>query len=83
MLYKTKNIYVPTNEKYFVQVENNIRNKNGHYYELLKQHLNLSDKTGEYIISPETKDKIKNIVKYILNDKFVFISEYNENKEGL
>ena len=34
-VYKTKNIYVPTNEKYFVQVENDIRNKNGHYYELL------------------------------------------------
>ena len=73
-VYKTKNIYVPTNEKYFVQVENDIRNKNGHYYELLKQHLNLSNKTVEYTISIEAQNKIKNIVKYILNDNFVFIS---------
>ena len=72
--YKTKNIYVPTNEKYFVRVENDIRNKNGHYYELLKQHLNLSNKTVEYTISIEAQNKIKNIVKYILNDNFVFIS---------
>lgn len=73
-VYKTKNIYVPTNEKYFVQVENDIRNKNGHYYKLLKQHLNLSNKTVEYTISIEAQNKIKNIVKYILNDNFVFIS---------
>ena len=82
-VYKTKNIYVPTNEKYFVQVENGIRNKNGHYYELLKQHLNLSNKTGEYTISHETKNKIKNIVKYILNDNFVFISPETLSNEPM
>lgn len=82
-VYKTKNIYVPTNEKYFVQVENDIRNKNGHYYELLKQHLNLSGQTGKYTISLEAQNKIKNIVKYILNDNFVFISPETLSNEPM
>lgn len=82
-IYKTKNIYVPTNERYFVQVESIIRDKNGHYYELLKQHLNLSDETGKYIISIEAQNKIKNIVKYILNDNFVFISPETLSNEPM
>lgn len=81
--YKTKNIYVPTNEKYFVQVEKDIRDKNGHYYELLKQHLNLSDKTGTYAISLEAQRKAQNIVKYILKNKFVFISPETLSNEPM
>lgn len=81
--YKDKNIYVPTNEKYFVDVENKIRSNNAHYYELLKEHLNLSDNITNYSIKEKTKDKIEKIVKYILNDNFVIISPETLSNEPI
>ena len=81
--YKDKNIYVPTDEKYFVDVENKIRNNNAHYYECLKEHLNLSDNITNCSIKETTKDKIEKIVKYILNDNFVIISPETLSNEPM
>lgn len=81
--YKNKQIFVPTNEKYFVDVENKIRNNNAHYYKCLKEHLNLNNDVQHYIISEKTKEKILKIVKYILNDNFVFISPETLSNEPM
>lgn len=81
--YKNKQIFVPTNEKYFVDVENKIRNNNAHYYECLKEHLNFTNYVQHYIISEKTKEKILKIVKYILNDNFVFLSPETLSNEPM
>lgn len=82
-IYKNKNIYVPTYEKYFVDVENKIRNNSSHYYELLKLHLNLSNETQSFKISCAVSEKVKNIAKYILNNNFIFISPETMSNEPL
>lgn len=81
--YKNKNIYVPTNEKYFVNVENSIRDNNKHYYELLKNHLGLNNNIENYNITQTTKDKISNIAKYILGNNFIFISPETLSNEPM
>lgn len=81
--YKNKQIYVPTNEKYFVNVENMIRNNNTHYYECLKEHLKLNADIQHYVISEKTKEKVSNIVKYFLNNNFVFISPETLSNEPM
>lgn len=81
--YKNKQIFVPTNEKYFVDVENKIRNNNAHYYECLKEHLNLSDNIQHYSISENVQSKIYKIVKYILNNNFIFISPETLSNEPM
>ena len=83
-VYKGKRIYVPVYEDYFRDVENNIRNKNAHYYDCLKQHLGLSDNVANhYTITDKTKEKIHKIVKYILNDNFVFVSPETLSNEPM
>lgn len=72
--YKNKNIYVPTYERYFVDVENKIRDNDAHYYKLLKFHIGLSDKTEHYSITDSTKEKVAKIVNHFLDNNFVFIS---------
>ncbi|MGN1154090.1 MAG: hypothetical protein ACI4S3_08670 [Candidatus Gastranaerophilaceae bacterium] len=81
--YKNKQIFVPTNEKYFVDVENKIRDNNAHYYECLKEHLGLNNDIQHYVISEKTKEKVMKIVKYILNDNFVFISPETLSNESM
>ena len=82
-IYKSKNIYVPTCEKYFVDVENKIRDKNKHYYELLKSHLSISDNTRHGFISSEAKDKAYKIAKYFLDDNFILISPETLSNEPM
>ena len=81
--YKNKNFYIPMNEKYFVEVENAIRNKNAHYYDCLKSHLGLTEKIHNYSISSKTEDKAYKIAKYILNDNFVIISPETLSNEPM
>lgn len=81
--YKNKNIYVPTYERYFVDVENKIRNNNAHYYELLQSHLKLSNKIDCYSISDNAKEKVKKVVKYFLDNNFVFISPETLSNEPM
>lgn len=81
--YKNKQIYVPTNEKYFVDVENKIRDNNAHYYECLKEHIGLSNDVQHYIINEKIKEKVIKIVKYILNNNFIFISPESVSNEPM
>lgn len=81
--YKNKNFYVPTYERYFVDVENKIRDNNNHYYELLKSHLNLSNKTDHYSITDSTKEKVAKIVNYFLDNNFIFISPETLSNEPM
>lgn len=82
--YKNKKIYVPFTENYFENVEIKIRNNNAHYYEELKKHLRLSDDNKEhYKICEKTQNKISRIVKYILNNKFIFISPETLSNEPM
>jgi len=84
MNYKSKTIYIPTCEKYFIETEDKIRNNNAHYYECLKQHLNLKYcSLSNFSISPETKNKINNIANYILNNNFIFISPETLSNEPM
>ena len=71
------------NEKYFVEVENAIRNKNAHYYDCLKSHLGLTEKIHNYSISSKTENKAYKIAKYILNDNFVIISPETLSNEPM
>lgn len=81
--YKNKKFYVPTYENYFADVENKIRDKNAHYYECLKKHLKFGNNIQHYNISIKTQEKIKNIVKNILNNKFIFISPETLSNEPM
>lgn len=82
-IYKNKNIYVPTCERYFVDVENKIRDNNAHYYELLKLHLGLSEDTRHYSITTEAKEKACRIVQHFLGNNFVFISPETLSNEPM
>ena len=81
--YKDKNIYVPTYERYFVDVENKIRDNDSHYYELLKSHLKLSNKTDHYSIIDSTKEKVAKIVNHFLDNNFIFISPETLSNEPM
>lgn len=81
--YKGKNIFVPMNEKYFIDVENKINNHGAHYYECLKEHLGLSNNTNHYSISEKTQNKIKKIVDNILNNNFILISPETLSNEPM
>lgn len=81
--YKDKNIYVPTYEQYFVDVENKIRNQNAHYYECLKEHIGLNQAPQKYLISQEVKSKINKIVKNLLEDNFILVSPETLSNEPM
>lgn len=84
IIYRNKKIFIPFYEKYFNDVEKAIRYKKGHYYACLKEHLCLSDNVGQYYtISDTVKEKINKIVKYILNDNFIFISPETLSNEPM
>lgn len=72
--YKNKNIYTPTYEKYFIGVEEAIRDKGAHYYKSLKQHVCLSDTIYNYRINKNIKDKIHNIANNLFKNNFIIIS---------
>ena len=81
--HKNKQIFVPTNEKYFVDVENKIRDNNAHYYECLREHLKLNNDIQKYQISESAKQKAEKITKYILNNNFIFISPETLSNEPM
>lgn len=82
-LYKGKKFYLPTFNEYFLNVENSIRDNNAHYYSLLKKHLGLKDKPEflEINLPQKTRLEIENYAKYILHNKFVFISPESLSNE--
>ena len=82
--FKGKTIYIPTYEKYFQEVENDIRLHGAHYYTKLKKHLGLNDfDTTNYTISPKVKNKIRKIAEKLLNNNFVIVSPESLSNEML
>ena len=78
-----KNIYIPAYDGYFHEVEDRIKTDNAHYYECLKEHLNLSVITGHYNITERAKAKAEKIIKERLNNNFVLISPETLSNELL
>ena len=75
-VYNGKRFFVPTYNEYFNDVEFRIRNNGEHYYKILKSHLGLSDNIEKLknCLPEKSKLEIENYAKYILHNKFVFIS---------
>lgn len=68
------NFYAPLYEKYFRQVEANIRNNQAHYYQELLRHLDLEHtSSASYVPSNTIKEKVNKILP-LLNHKFILIS---------
>jgi len=73
--YKGHRCFVPTFEKYFVNVEEGIRSSSHHYYDRLLGQLNVDSAVKqELVISEKVSLKMKTIAEYVLKNNFIFIS---------